>query len=308
MASLGLRFFQAILLIAFLAGREGIQSPPPPSPSSLPMRQEASGSFSVSPRFQTAACSPTLPNTSYRREWNYQNPKGTLLTQLPPGGKVIFWAGHREPDGSFRMKWGFYRRGITGELRIEGRRLDGSAPPLQARIPCCYSMSGFQPAGLIFPTEGCWEVTARVGLEKLTFTILVRAVPFPEPRPTWLPPSLVQWGLRPVDVEIPVRSKSVAVLYEAPRRGWLRIQIEERKEEGKLSGYPKWAIQALTVRGARGWCIQGGWKASGRWHSGKDEQLLIWESAHFGYRIHQHGLGLNCAALREIARSLQTAP
>ncbi len=47
------------------------------------------------------------------------------------------------------------------------------APPLRADIPEGYGLSGFQASGVIFPTEGCWEVTGRVGNVSLTFVTLV---------------------------------------------------------------------------------------------------------------------------------------
>ena len=77
-------------------------------------------------------------------------------------------------DGSIDAKFGWWR-GAVGTLRIEGRRLDGPAPPLRANIPTGYGDSGFQAAGIIFPTTGCWEVTGRVGDASLTFVTLVIA-------------------------------------------------------------------------------------------------------------------------------------
>jgi len=73
------------------------------------------------------------------------------------------------------MKWG-WRRGVRGQLRIEGRRLDESAPPLRADIPAGYGDFGFQASALIFPTPGCWEVTGRVGAASLTFVTLVQRI------------------------------------------------------------------------------------------------------------------------------------
>jgi hypothetical protein len=85
------------------------------------------------------------------------------------------------PDGSIPIKWGWDRVGITGTLQIEGRRLDAPAPPLRAHVPPGYGDTGFQVSTLIFPTEGCWEVTGRVGSHTLTFVVLVlRLRPFPE--------------------------------------------------------------------------------------------------------------------------------
>lgn len=58
-------------------------------------------------------------------------------------------------------------------LVISGRRLDASAPPVEAHIPCCYT-TGFQIVGLFFPTEGCWEVTAKAGDSELQFITEVK--------------------------------------------------------------------------------------------------------------------------------------
>jgi hypothetical protein len=67
-------------------------------------------------------------------------------------------------------------RGVKGQLSIEGRRLDADAPPLRASIPDGYGDSGVQASALIFPTEGCWEVTGRVGDAALTFITRVTKV------------------------------------------------------------------------------------------------------------------------------------
>lgn len=93
---------------------------------------------------------------------------GELWTSLWPDGKVYMEPHNLEPDGSFAMKWGFVR-GVTGPLTIEGRRLDAEAEPLRAFITDGYGDTGFQVTALIFPTTGCWEVTARVGESSLTF-------------------------------------------------------------------------------------------------------------------------------------------
>src|SRR5437667_11507781 len=51
-------------------------------------------------------------------------PEGTVV--FTPGG-----AGFITRDGSLGMKFG-WRRGVLGQLRIEGRRLDAVAPPLRS--------------------------------------------------------------------------------------------------------------------------------------------------------------------------------
>jgi hypothetical protein len=72
------------------------------------------------------------------------------------GGQKTYWV---RPQGT--------------QLVISGHRLDANAPPLQAHIPCCYP-TGFQIVGLLFPTEGCWEVQAKAGDSELRFVTHVK--------------------------------------------------------------------------------------------------------------------------------------
>jgi hypothetical protein len=126
------------------------------------------------------ACPVTLPNgRGLPRDTpggNHGN--GALATSLWPGGGVVTFKpggpGCVDEDGALGMKWPWWR-GIPGDLSIEGRRLDGEAPPLRAHIPCCYA-GPFQSSGLLFPTPGCWEVTGRVGDASLSFVTLVTKV------------------------------------------------------------------------------------------------------------------------------------
>lgn len=70
----------------------------------------------------------------------------------------------------FKIGW-FRPDGAT--LEITGHHMDDpQAPPLQAYVPCCYP-TRFQASGLSFPTEGCWEVTARAANSELTFIVWV---------------------------------------------------------------------------------------------------------------------------------------
>lgn len=75
---------------------------------------------------------------------------------------------HVRADG---VKVGWFRP-EGAELAIAGRRLNGDAPALDAHIPCCYP-THFQSSGLFFPTEGCWEVTARAEDSELSFTVWI---------------------------------------------------------------------------------------------------------------------------------------
>lgn len=77
--------------------------------------------------------------------------------------------GLRAGDEGNKVGW-FRPEGAT--LEITGRRLDAKAPPLDAHVPCCYP-TRFQATGLIFPTEGCWEVTAQAEDSRLSFVVWV---------------------------------------------------------------------------------------------------------------------------------------
>ena len=71
------------------------------------------------------------------------------------------------------VKVGWFRpAGAT--LEITGQRIDAQAPPLEAHASCCYP-TRFQASGLYFPTQGCWEVTARAADSELTFIVWVES-------------------------------------------------------------------------------------------------------------------------------------
>lgn len=132
------------------------------------------------------SCPVTIPGPAARgasgfdaASFNYGNarlrvhlgwPRGTLPAgPLPDGGSYATIG----PDGSISTKLGWWR-GVAGTLRIRGRRLDASAPPLHAHVPDGYGPLGFQPSGITFPTVGCWRVTGRVGPASLSFVVKVR--------------------------------------------------------------------------------------------------------------------------------------
>jgi hypothetical protein len=94
-------------------------------------------------------------------------PEGTVVFRPGGPGEIL-------PDGSLSMKFGWTRgEGLRGKLKLHGRRLDAPAPPLRGRIPEGYGDTGFQATALIFPTEGCWEVTGEVGDSRVTFVTRV---------------------------------------------------------------------------------------------------------------------------------------
>jgi hypothetical protein len=175
----------------------GASQTPMSSPGLTDTPQVLAGSLAVTPTPSPlsaeaiASCPVTLPNGKRppgdaNAGFDLGNEAGTLFTIPWPDGKVIFrpgGPGSIEPDGSLAMKWPWYRHNVKGLVSVSGRRLDAPAPPLRALMGCCYDQNtalpgccydqtGFIASGLIFPTEGCWEVNARVGNETLTFVTL----------------------------------------------------------------------------------------------------------------------------------------
>jgi hypothetical protein len=121
------------------------------------------------------ACPVTVPNGNTPPDEAYApeyHGNGVLWTVLWPEGNILIAPQNIEPDGSWSMKFMWWR-GVKGQLTIEGRRLDADAAPLRADIPDGYGDSGIQASALIFPTDGCWEVTGRVGDAALTFVTRV---------------------------------------------------------------------------------------------------------------------------------------
>jgi hypothetical protein len=105
----------------------------------------------------------------------YHHGDSDLSVALWSNGIVLFHQGghgFRTRDGGLGTKFG-WRRGVTGKLKITGRRLDAAAPPLRAHIPFGYGERGFQSTYIIFPTTGCWEVTGKAAEASLTFVTQV---------------------------------------------------------------------------------------------------------------------------------------
>lgn len=126
-----------------------------------------------------AACPVTIPRKTPESVKNFlgtQNAywNGDLYcASLWPDATVPIGpkgAGAITPDGALEMKYPWFRgAGLARKLIITGRRLDAAAPPLRVDIPSGSSETGFQATALIFPSEGCWEITGKVGDTALTF-------------------------------------------------------------------------------------------------------------------------------------------
>jgi hypothetical protein len=158
----------ALSLAGCLGGSDG-------SEAERTVAKTATGpALAVSAPATKGTCPLTLPNERTApggNEAGMNHGNGKLWTAMWPHNVVIATPAYIEPDGSVGMKWPWWR-GVEGRLTITGRRLDGKAPPLTASI-ADDGTSGFQPSGISFPTEGCWEVTAAVGDAELTFVTLI---------------------------------------------------------------------------------------------------------------------------------------
>ena len=123
-------------------------------------------------------CPTTLPNgRTPPGETANQNHHGNgeLFTALWPGGEIPFHPsgpGEIRPDGSLAMKFPWWRgEGIRGPIEVSGRRLDRPGSGVTAEMPADYGDTGFQASALVFPSEGCWQVTASVGEAELSFVV-----------------------------------------------------------------------------------------------------------------------------------------
>ena len=154
------------------------------TPASTSSTSPASPATTTAPRPVTMAgarnCPVTIghpvPSSKPWREglfgWQRAYGNGSLwVGALWPYGVVIITPDNVDPDGRLGMKFGWYRL-TSGFLTITGRRLDASAPPGSGRTSG-YGLTGFNASGVIFPAEGCWQVTGRVGRVTLTFVTFV---------------------------------------------------------------------------------------------------------------------------------------
>jgi beta-lactamase regulating signal transducer with metallopeptidase domain len=82
------------------------------------------------------------------------------------------WAAD-QPYIANRQVNSIWMRPANTELKISARRLDGDAPQLSVG-PAAPYQTGFIGVGLVFPSAGCWEVTASAGNSKLTFVTRVQ--------------------------------------------------------------------------------------------------------------------------------------
>lgn len=308
-------FVAAVLLAACTSASappSGVTTPALPSanlPTDLPLLLPSPASLTKS---AIVSCPVSLPNVSKSPAEHYistidgyQNNDGTLFTVLWPGGKVIFsprGPGLVYPDGSLGMKWPWYRT-IPGEVIIDGRRLDAPAPPMPTVIlrgkPDGYGETGFHPSGLIFPSEGCWEITGRVSNASLTFVTLVIKIPFEILQPAWSPEGLILIPESPDVTDLP---RSIRIVYGAPDGGKVSFKTTQGLQENTIP-YPDTSAQQVTVNKQPGVCVKGAWDKQDQWRADADAGALEWSDNGLSYQISYTGLKLRCEDLLRMAGS-----
>ena len=102
-----------------------------------------------------------------------------LWTSLPASG---VWAELPRSERGYTQKIAWYSEGYSWleepqpELEVNGRRLDGNAPPLEAPSATnAYSeeLGSAILTGVNIPGGGCWEITGEYKGERLSFVVWV---------------------------------------------------------------------------------------------------------------------------------------
>jgi hypothetical protein len=130
----------------------------------------------------TQECPVTIPNR--RRPpgeplGRYWHGNGLLWASLRPDGVRVVARDDVESDGSIFDKLGWATTPSHREPAISGRRLDAPAPPLRVltlRLGESVSATGRRgrpswASAVVFPTAGCWRLTARVRDVSLTYVV-----------------------------------------------------------------------------------------------------------------------------------------
>lgn len=124
----------------------------------------------------TAGAEPVPPEVRFSRPvpWVQEDSgwfgNSALWVSLPPDGILPTRISLEEPS-EFNTKFPWWRLS-PGELSVETSR-PGSDESVQGSAPSGYGQTGFNPSGLVFGGQGCWEVTGNVGGESLTFVVWV---------------------------------------------------------------------------------------------------------------------------------------
>ena len=112
--------------------------------------------------FSCALTAPVYAKQAASGGWWYVNADRSIWAgwdvvrmEAGPKGNKVLWL---RPKGT--------------ELRFQARRLDTEAALVEGDVPCCYG-GRLQASGITFPTDGCWEITAKAGNSELVLVTLV---------------------------------------------------------------------------------------------------------------------------------------
>jgi hypothetical protein len=96
----------------------------------------------------------------------------------PPEDGTWRGLGHYTPnDPTFRQKMQWWRQGYDyhtepkPKLKVTGKRLDATAPPLMAEANNVIGPPPSMMVGMNIPTLGCWEITGHYEDDELTFVV-----------------------------------------------------------------------------------------------------------------------------------------
>jgi hypothetical protein len=98
---------------------------------------------------------------------SFASPNGTWYANEDRSLWAWWWG--KRSVGDYKVLW---VRPVGAQLKIIGRRVDGDAPPLSARIPVGYRHT-FQSTAIAFPAAGCWQVEGTAGAARLTFVVWI---------------------------------------------------------------------------------------------------------------------------------------
>jgi hypothetical protein len=159
---------------ASVASEPPTETPAPPTETpATPTATPAPTAPPGCPVTNPAPVSPAgaAPGAMFGQDSGYGN--GSLwVGALWANGVIVADPQFVDDKGMVAMKFGWWR-GVSGQLKITGRRLDGPAAPAIGHVPDGYGDSGFQASGVTFPVPGCWEITGTVGTASLTFVTFV---------------------------------------------------------------------------------------------------------------------------------------
>jgi hypothetical protein len=126
------------------------------------------------------SCPVTQPNGNTPPSEDFEprrHGNGELWTALWPEGTVLIGSdgpGNIHEDGSLEINFPWWRGpDLQGALEVSGTKLDGQGETLQVKVIADPNEDGFQASTLVFPSEGCWQITATVGDASLTIVTYV---------------------------------------------------------------------------------------------------------------------------------------